>query len=423
MPAAFKHEAGWQTARADVVAGPWWGPFGDATLDALLRELVAANPGLAQAEARLRQAEAVLRGTRAGFLPTAAGSVSADRSGSEGGAAGAFDLGLSVSWLPDLWGRVRREAEAGEAELAASAADLAALRLSLQASLAQHYIRLRVLDRQRELLRQTEAAYLRSLELTRNQHVAGLVARVDLVQAQTQLESVRAELLALVDQRARAENAIAVLAGRPPAALGIEADASVLPLPPPPMTVPAALLVRRPDLAVAERRVAAANARIGVAEAAWLPDITLGLSGAYRADTLRHWFDAPSRVWALGPSLAVSLFDGGARAADVERARAVHDEAAAAWREAALAALQEVEDAFARLRALEALAAQQAVVVALAEENERLVDNRYRAGQVSFLEVAVAQNATLAARRAALALVRDRLEASVQLIVAAGGGG
>ena len=173
---------------------------------------------------------------------------------------------------------------------------------------------------------------------------------------------------------------------------------------------------------VGERRVAAANARIGVAQAAWLPDLTLGLSGGYRSGSFADWFEAPNRVWALGPTLAATLFDGGARAATLDDARAAHDAAAEAWREAVLAALQETEDAFASLRALEARAAQQARVVALAEENERLVTNRYRAGQVSFLEVVVAQNGTLAARRNALDITRDRLQASVQLVAALGGG-
>lgn len=423
MPQTFKHDAGWQTVRTPLLEdGNWWKAYGDDTLDALIAELEAANPGMAQAAARLRQAEAALRGARAGFSPTVGAELSARRSGTADGVANSYDGGLSVSWIPDLWGRVRRAVEAGEAELAGSAADLAALRLSLQASLAQSYIRLRVLDLQRELLLQTEAAYTRSLQLTQNQYEAGMIARADVVQAENQLEGVRAQLLELVDQRAMAENAIAVLAGQPPSSFGIEADGSLLALPAVPSALPGELLARRPDLVVAERRVAAANARIGVAQAAWLPDLTLGLSGGYRSGSFADWFEAPNRVWALGPTLAATLFDGGARAATLDDARAAHDAAAEAWREAVLAALQETEDAFASLRALEARAAQQARVVALAEENERLVTNRYRAGQVSFLEVVVAQNGTLAARRNALDITRDRLQASVQLVAALGGG-
>ncbi|NMG65094.1 efflux transporter outer membrane subunit [Azoarcus indigens] len=432
LPGSFKHEAGWQTvqpreepAAADENA-PWWQPFADPTLDALLRELAAASPGVAQAEARYRQAQAALRATRAGFSPTVGASAGARRSssgaGSDASIANALTLDLSASWTPDLWGRLRREAEAGRAELQASAADLAALRLSLQATLAQNYIRLRIFDLQRELLAQTEQAYLRSLELTRNQYDAGFAARADVVQAETQLESVRAELLDLAGQRATVENAVAVLAGRPPSALDLGADGSLPQLPAVPPAMPASLLTRRPDLVVAERRVAAANARIGVAEAAWFPELTLSLSGGYQSGSLGRLLDAPSRVWALGPTLAATLFDGGARSAAVEQAVAAHEESAAAWREAVLAALQETEDALARLRALEALAAQQGKVVALAQENERLVTNRYRSGLVSFLEVAVAQNTTLSARRAALDVTRDRLEASVQLVASLGGG-
>ncbi|MCM8566504.1 efflux transporter outer membrane subunit [Thauera linaloolentis] len=423
MPQAFKHDTGWQTVRTPVAEdGAWWKAYGDDRLDGLIDELEAANPGVAQAAARLRQAEAALRGTRAGFAPTVGGELSGRRSGTADAVANSYDGTLSVSWLPDVWGRVRRAAEAGQAELEGSAADLAALRLSLQASLAQAYIRLRVLDQQRELLLQTETAYTRSLQLTRNQYEAGMIARADVVQAESQLENVRAQLLELVDQRAVAENAIAVLAGRPPAGFALAADGSLVAMPPVPTALPGELLVRRPDLVVAERRVAAANARIGVAQAAWLPDLTLGLSGGYRSAEFRHWFEAPNRVWALGPTLAGVLFDSGARAAALDDARAVHEAAAEAWREAVLAALQETEDAFASLRALEARAGQQARVVALAEENERLVTNRYRAGQVSFLEVVVAQNGTLAARRGALDITRDRLQASVQLVAALGGG-
>ncbi|THF65980.1 efflux transporter outer membrane subunit [Pseudothauera nasutitermitis] len=424
MPAAFKHEAGWRALGATPVAtgGDWWASYGDDTLNALLADLERDNPGLAQAEARLRQAQAALRATRAGFAPEIGASASSTRSGSDAGAGNSHDFSLSVSWLPDLWGRVRREAEAGQAEQQASAADLAALRLSLQASLAQQYIRLRVLDRQHELLVGTEAAYARSLTLTTNQYDAGMAARADVVQAESQLESVRAQILELVDQRARAEHAVAVLAGQPPSVFAVTVEERLPALPAVPAGLPAELLARRPDLVVAERRVAAANARIGVAQSAWLPDLSLGLSGGYRSEAFRDWFEAPNRVWALGPSLAAVLFDGGARSAALERARATHDEAAAAWREAVLTALRETEDALARLRALETRVAQQGRVVELAAENERLVTNRYRAGLVSFLEVAVAQNATLTARRAELDIVRDRLEASVELVAALGGG-
>lgn len=426
MPASFKHGAGWLpatpgggTERGDAA---WWRPFADARLEGLLLELATANPGLEQARARLRQAEAALKGQQAEFFPQVQGNVAVNRSSSAGQVSKSHDLGLALSWLPDLWGRVRRQTEAGRAELEAAEAETAALRLSLQTSLAENYVTLRILDRQRTLLQETITAYERSLTLTRNQYEAGMAARVDVVQAQSQLENVRAQLLELVDQRARAENAIAVLAGRPPAALDIAADASLPELPAAPAAVPAALLTRRPDLTAAERRVAAANARIGVAMSAWLPDLTLNLSGGYRAGQASGWLDAPNKVWAVGPALALTLFDGGARSAQVDQAEAAQEEAAAAWKAAVLAALQETEDALARLRALEDLSRQQEKVVALAEENERLVTNRYREGLVSFLEVAVAQNATLAARRAALDVRRDRLQASMRLVTALGGG-
>lgn len=444
LPAAFKYQKqdGWQPARPGTVMSDdrWWARYEDEMLNRLVAEIDVSNQNLAQAEARYRQARAVLAGARAGYAPTVSGNVSATRSGSSGSGRGGgidgydfdfgsggsrdsrYEAGLSASWLLDVWGRVRREVEAGRADAQASAADLAAARLSAQAELARAYVQMRVFDRQQTLLAQTVQAYERSLVLTQNQYEAGLVARSDVVLAETQLEQVRVQLRDIDWQRAQQENAIAVLAGRMPSTFALPPSGTLPKLPALPAALPATLLERRPDIASAERAVAAANARIGVAQAAWFPDLTLSVSGSLQGNNFSDWISAPYRVWSLGPALAATLFDGGARSAALEQATAAYDEQVARYRQTVLDALRETEDALVRLRVLETEVQQQRRVVTLAEENERLVTNRYREGLVSFLEVATAQNTTLDARRSLLDLEGAQLQASVDLVTALGGG-
>ncbi|VFR20193.1 RND efflux system, outer membrane lipoprotein, NodT family [plant metagenome] len=436
MSAQFKQLDGWRLAEpAEVMRDDqWWARYQDGTLSALVRDIDVSNQNLAQAEARYRQALALSDGARAGFFPTLGASASASRSGSSGnggngGGQGSgsnagtrYEAGLTASWLPDIWGRVRREVEAGRATAQASAADLAAARLSAQSSLALAYFQLRVLDQQAVLLSQTVQAYERSFTLTRNQYEAGLTARADVVQAETQLEQVRVQLRDLDWQRAQQENAIAVLVGRVPSDFSLPRVDGLPRLPAIPQALPSTLLQRRPDISSAERTVAAANARIGVAEAAWFPDLTLSASGSLQHNNFADWISAPYRVWSLGPALALSLFDGGARSAALAQATASYDEQVARYRQTVLDGLRETEDALALLRTMEAEIVQQRRVVALAEENETLVTNRYREGIVTFLEVAVAQNTTLTARRTLLQLQGTQLQASVQLMTALGGG-
>lgn len=429
LPAAYRHappvaEAGWQPMPEALPAtAGWWQPMADPRLDELLRGLADESPTLQQAAARVREAQALLDASGAARRPGLTASAGASRAKARGLTETSLDASLALSWVPDLWGRVARQVEAAQADLAVSAADLAGARLATQASLALAYLRLRVADRQIGLYERTLASFERSLALTRNQHAAGFVARADVVQAETQLETVRAERLALERARTREEHAIALLAGRVPSALAIAADDSLpqaLPVPP---AVPSALLARRPDLVAAERTVAAANARLGVARRAWLPDLTLSASVGQSASRLADWLEAPARVWAFGPTLVATLLDGDAREAEVARQEALHDVSAAAWRAAVLTAVREVEDALTDLASLDDEARQLARVIALAEENERLVTNRYRSGLVSFLEVALAQNTTLEQRRAALEVDGARLAARVALVVALGGGG
>jgi len=424
LPAAFKHVDGWvQVQPVEAMADArWWTRYQDPELAALIAQIDAANQTLAQAEARYRQAAALLASSQSQRSPNASAQTGATRSGTASAVSERYNVSLTLSWLPDLWGRVRREVEASSAELAASAADLAAVKLAAQTALALAYFRVRVIDQQQDLLAATRAAYERTLTLTRNQYEAGIAARADVVLAETQLAQVRVQQQDLTWQRAQQEHAIAVLVGLAPAALSLAENTRIPHLPPLPELIPLTLLSRRPDVAATERAVAAANARIGVARAAWLPDLTLAASGGFQGVRAADWLSAPYRVWSLGPALAATLFDGGARSAAQTRAQAAYDEQVARYRQTVLEAVREVEDALVLLRVLAAEASEQRRVVALAEENERLVTHRYQAGIVTYLEVAVAQNTTLTARRALLTAEGTRLAASVQLLAALGGG-
>ena len=427
LPDRFRHEAGWQAVQSTTppVGSHWWAGYQDPLLDGLLQAVAAANPSLAQAEARWRQALAQVDAARALALPQLGASATASRSGGRtaSGNGRLYGIGLDLGWTPDLWGRVAREREAATAGVQASAALLASARLALQLAAAQGYVRLRALDQHLALHAQADAAYARSLQLTRHQYEAGLVARADVIQAETQLQALRTQVFTVSRQRALEENALALLAGTTPSQLRIAAHDAALPaVPAIPGAVPASLLLRRPDVAAAERLVAAANARIGVAQSAWLPDLTLSASGALQGGSLRQLLQAPARAWSLGPSLAARLFDGGTRQAAEAQAWALYDEQAAAWRASVLQAVGETEDALLALASLTAQDAQQQRLVALAADNERVVTYRYEAGEISFLEVATAQNLALSSRRAALDVQAERLAASMQLIAALGGG-
>lgn len=443
LPAAFQHAAPAAAAAAEASAAAeapidpaWWLAYGDPELDRLLRRVAEANPELAQAEARYRQALAQVDAARALAWPQLGAGAAATRSGSSGGAASGlnsaggtrslYSAGLDLSWTPDLWGRVALQRQAASASADAQAALVDAARLALQLAAAQGYVRLRALDAQAALFAQADQAFARSLQITQLQYEAGLVARADVIQAETQLQSLRTQVFTLQRQRALEANALALLAGSTPADFPVavrDAAGSALPaVPPAPAAVPAELLRRRPDLAAADRLLAAAHARVGLAQRAWLPDLTLSASGSLQADSLARLVDAPARVWSLGPQLAATLFDGGARRANEAFSTAAYDEQAAAWRAGVLAAVRETEDALAQLASLTAQDRQQQRLVELANQNERVVIDRYEAGEIGFLEVATAQNTALAARRAALDVQAQRLAASMALVGALGGG-
>ncbi|MBC7346354.1 MAG: efflux transporter outer membrane subunit [Clostridia bacterium] len=434
ISAAYKHEAGWRSLSSVEAppSGDWWAIYGDPELDRLMRTTAGSNLSVAQAEARYRQALAQLRVSRAGALPQVQGNASAQRSGRENNGGGsslssssdgtAYQVGATASWVPDLWGKLRRQMEADRASIASSAADLEAMRLSMQSTVAQAYLRIRATDLYLGLLELTREAYARSLELTRNQYSAGLAARADVIQSEVQLQSLLTQESDLLQQRLLNENAIAVLLGRPPASFAVARTDALPPPPAIPAQMPAALLARRPDITAAERLVAAANANIGVAEGAWFPDLTLSAQGVLQEGRFIDLLSAPQFIWSVGPSLAATLFDSGRRSALVEQSRAQYDERVAAYRQTFLTGMQEVEDALATLQTLSEKAVQQQRLVELAEENERVVTNRYRAGLVTFLEVSVAQNQTYTSRRTALEIRAEQLIASIQLVTALGGG-
>ncbi|MGN2624283.1 efflux transporter outer membrane subunit [Stutzerimonas balearica] len=433
LGSAFKQAEGWKSAApSDLLArGPWWSLYGDAELDALVARLELSNQNLAAAEAQYRQARALVRSARSQLFPSVSGSASATRSGQGSGSQGttgasgiseSYQLGLDAAWEVDLWGRLRRNLEASRADMQASAADLAALRLSLQAELVQTYLQLRVMDAQQRLLDQTVDAYARSLRLTENQYRAGIVPKSDVAQARTQLKQTQAQAIDLQWQRAQFEHAIAVLVGVPPSELDLARREGIPQLPQLPVALPSQLLERRPDVAAAERNVMAANAEIGIAKTAWFPDLTLSASGGYRNSAWSNLVEVPNRFWSLGPQLAVTLLDFGARRAEVERAEAAYDQTVASYRQTVLDGLREVEDALVQLRVLDEEVGVQREALESAQESLRLIENQYRAGMVDFLSVATVQTTALNNERTHLGLLGDRLLASVQLIAALGGG-
>ena len=432
VPEQFKEAQGWRAASPSdaLPRGDWWTVFGDAELDALMKRVDVSNFNLRAAEARVRQARALSDQARAGYFPTIGAGATAARSKSPSlpnaptttSAVNTYSASVNASWELDLWGRVRRAVEAGDATWQASAADLETARLSARASLAQSYFTLRITDAFHQILEDTVAAYERSLELTRNRYNAGVAARVDVVQAEVQWKSAQAQLVDLGVDRSQLEHAIALLVGEPPSKFSLERKPLTLAMPDVPLALPSALLERRPDIAAAERSVAAANARIGVAKAAFFPTLTLSGAGGFRSVDVGDLFLAPSRFWSLGAQLAQPIFDGGARSAASDQALAAYDEQVALYRQAVLTGFQEVEDNLAALRILGDEARVQEEVVQAARKNVELTMNQYRAGVVSYLNVILAQATLLQNERTAAQLLGRRLTASINLVRAAGGG-
>jgi len=439
VPAGYKEAGEWKVAqpRDDASPSQWWEMFGDPDLNALMEQVEISNQNVLAAEAQFRRAQAIVAASRAAYFPTVTANASIARSRSPTGVVGGTSAGriitnrsasLDAGWELDLWGRVRRGAESSEASAQASAADLAGARLSSQAALASSYLLLRTIDAQKRILDESVAAFQRSYDLTKNRYEAGVAAKVDVVQAETQLKSTLADSIDLGVQRAQLEHAIAVLAGKAPGAFTIAPrppDVARAPLsirmPPIPTEVPSALLERRPDIASAERLVASANAQIGVAKAAYFPSLTLSGSYGSRAGDAASWFTAPSTFWAYGPALAQSIFDAGLRRAQTDQAIAAYDATVAQYRQTVLAGFQEVEDNLAALRILDEEAKVQEEAVRAARESVTLTTNQYKAGIVSYINVVAVQTAWLNNERAAMVVLGRRLVAAVTLLKALGG--
>ena len=435
-PPAYRESEGWKTAqpRDQELRGKWWEIYNDPLLNELVEQVSVSNQSLAQAAAQFRQARALVQSARAGYMPNLSAGASVARSRSPSGfisqnqnvnARGPstrYSVSLDATWELDLWGRVRRTVEADDAGAMASAADLQALRLAVQAELAQDYFQLHALDTQKTLYDDTIAAYQRTLTLTQNQYKAGIVAKVDVIQAQTQLKTTQASALDLGVQRAQLEHAIALLTGKPASTFTLAA-AQLTALPPAlPAGLPSELLERRPDIAAAERRMAAANAQIGVAKAAYYPSLKLSASGGFQSSSLSNLLSLPSRFWSVGPDLAQALFDGGLRRAQTDQAIAAYDANVAGYRQTVLTAFKEVEDNLAALRILEEEAAIQDEAVQNARQSVLLTTNQYKAGIVSYLNVVLVHATALLNERAAVEIQNRRLAASVLLVKALGGG-
>ncbi|CAI8746458.1 MULTISPECIES: efflux transporter outer membrane subunit [Pseudomonas] len=434
--AQYKEAEGWRQANpSDALArGAWWELYGDQQLNGLIEKLNSSNQTVAQSEAQYRQAQALVRSARGAFYPSVdlsvgktrssqgTGSSSSSLSSSASGIRDTYNAQLGVSWEADIWGKLRRGLEANEASAQASFADLAAMRLSQQSELVQNYLQLRVIDQQKRLLEATVAAYEKSLQMTQNQYRAGISGRDAVAQAQTQLKTTQADLVDLIWQRAQFENAIAVLTGQAPAEFSIAETQNIPNLPQIPLSLPSQLLERRPDIASAERSVIAANANIGVAKAAYYPDLTLSMSGGYSSSTSKNLLTIPNRFWSVGPKLDLPIFDGGIRSAEVDRTEAVYDQTVAKYRQTVLDGFREVENYLVQLKVYEDEAAVRQEALDAARDSLRLTQNQYKAGLIAYIDVVVVQATALSNERTVLNILQSRLIASVQLIAALGGG-
>ena len=430
---------GWKQAQPEdtLFRGKWWELYGDTQLNELEEQVDPSNQTLKIAEANFRQARAAIRFSRASEAPTI-GTVpsistvkdSANQpyfpaSEANNKATGDFTLPFDLSYEIDLWGRVRRTVTASREEAQASAADLETARLSLHAEVAIDYFEVRSADAQERLLGDTVNAYSEALDLTKNRFEGGAAPKSDVAQAQTQLDAARVQATDIAVQRAQYEHALAILIGKPPAAFDL--PPIPLNLQPPtmpsiPVVLPAQLLERRPDIAAAERRMAAANEQIGIARAAYYPTLDLAAIAGLQSSSLLSWFNWPSRFWAVGPALSETLFDAGRRRATTESAQAGYDSAIANYRQTVLTSFQQVEDNIVVLRVLQTESAQQHDTTEAAEEALRLFQNRYAGGVDTYLQVVTSQTTALANERNDIDIMRRQFEANALLVKALGGG-
>ncbi|WNL44383.1 efflux transporter outer membrane subunit [Dyella sp. BiH032] len=424
---------GWLPAQPGDAAdrGAWWALFGDPVLDGLEAKVAVGNQTVAKSVAELAQAKAMIGVASSAYWPTVTAGASFDRNHTSQNVEGRSlagktvsdaSAGLDVAWEPDLFDRIGHQVDAAKARYQASAADLASVRLAMQAELAIDYVELRALDAESTLLTQTVADYARARDLVRIRRDGGIASASDVEQAETQWQAAQAQLTDLQERRAQREHAIAVLIGEPPAQLSLPASDAPLVLPAIPAGLPSTLLQRRPDVAAAERRVAAANADVGEATSAFFPDLVLSATGGLESSHLPSLLALPSRFWAIGPALVGTLFDGGRRKQELHAAGARQDAAAADYREAVLVAFREVEDNLASLRVLADEQGSQQRAVDASVRAAQLALVRYKDGASDYLEVIATQNASLTQRIALTELTRRQREADVRLIKALGGG-
>jgi NodT family efflux transporter outer membrane factor (OMF) lipoprotein len=429
MPKAYKESADWKPAapQDQIIKGDWWKIFNDPQLDSLEAQVNISNQNIAIAQAQYAQAYALVQAAKSSFFPILTTSASYSRSHSSSGANGKNAvsqnfLGADVTWELDLWGRIRRQIEANNANAQSTAADLENARLSAQGQLAQDYFQLCALDSQKKLLNDTQVIFRKFLKLTQERHAAGIASQTDVIQAQTQLAGIRAQEIDIGVQRSQLENAIALLAGKPASEFSIPPTVLPAAVPSVPAGLPSEILERRPDVAAAERVAASANALIGVAESAYFPTFTLSASGSFQDSNLARLFSSPNPLWSVGPALAQTIFDAGLRKAQTTQAKAVYDADVAQYRQTVLTAVEQVENNLAALRILQEEAAVQDEAVADARKALELETGLYRAGTVSALDVITTQATALNDERTAVIILGERINACVLLIQYLGGG-
>jgi len=423
--AAYKEVDGWKpSAPADALTrGPWWEIFNDEVLNGLEKQVNVSNQNVLAAAAAVEQARALVHEAQASFWPTITATAGRERTVVATNPPHTLNsAGVGANWDLDIWGQIRRNVESSRESAQASAAALAAAQLSAQGELASDYFSLRSQDQLQTLLNDTVTAQEQSLKITESRYKFGVAAKADVVSAQTQLLASQAQQVNAGIQRALLEHAIAVLIGQQPANFSLAAATMRSDIPTVPVGVPSTLLERRPDIAEAERRVAAANAQIGVAIGAFFPSVTLTGSDDYSGGTIAKLFTVPNRVWAFGPQIAETLFAGGLHRAQLAEARATYEGNVADYRQSVLAGFQQVEDQLVTLRVLEKQAVIEDQAVAAAKEAEALTLNQYKAGTVPYSSVITAQTTTLQSEVTALNVLLSRLNASVAMIQALGGG-
>jgi NodT family efflux transporter outer membrane factor (OMF) lipoprotein len=434
VPAAYKELGNWKQAQPNEqnLGGNWWEMFQDPQLNALELQVNVSNQNLKAAEAQYTQARALVRYNRAAYFPTITAGASATRNrisqnrppglASNGATYNDFQIPLELSYEVDVWGRVRRTVESSREQAQASAADLATVNLSMHSQLALDYFQARVLDAEEQLLNSTVTQYEQALELIETRFTGGIASDLEVQQARTQLETTRAQAIDVGVARTQFEHAVAILIGKPPAEFSLAALPLTTPPPSIPAGVPSELLERRPDIAAAERRMASANAQIGVAKAAYYPTISLGATGGFESGIISTLISGPSVLWSMGGSAIAPIFDAGRRRANVDQATAFYDQTVANYRETVLTGFQQVEDNLAALRILENEAQVQERAVVAAQKYLELANTRYAGGVTSYLEVTTAQSAALSDELTAVNILGRRMVDAVALVQALGGG-